>query len=70
MSATHGFSIAGVVAAAAHQHDAPARLRDDLCPMCGRRPSVCACDQFDMDLRGAHDGPASYAWLAEREATR
>lgn len=66
MSATHGFSIDGVVAAHAHQGSAPER--NDLCIVCGRRLAVCGCerDQFDADLRGDHDSVLSY-W-AEREA--
>ncbi len=68
MSATHGFSIAGVVEPFAHIGDERAHRDEDLCPMCGRRLTVCACEQFDLDLRGDQDGPASYAWLAEREA--
>ncbi len=69
MSHTFGFSIAGVVEHFAHIGDAAhQREEEDLCPMCGRRLTVCACDQFDLDLRGDQDGPASYAWLAEREA--
>ena len=57
MTATHGFSIAGVVTAHAHRLDDP--------------PAITAeevADQFDLDLRGDHDDARSYAWLAERGA--
>lgn len=68
MSATFGFSIDRMIAHFVQIRAARAGEREGLCLMCGRRLSVCACDQFERDLRGDHDGPASYSWLTEREA--
>lgn len=86
MTATHGFTIDGVVTAQTHllaaaslvhsteggadatgRGNAPAHSAGPASPVHGG-PRHTAADQFAADLRGDHDGPASYAWLAEREA--